>query len=124
MENFTYAAERAGRVDLVNNPAGQAAGRLTAREPAGMIVRRLAADAARVIEELGLRSPRPHERGRDRHGRRSARGDRGGRCWPGGWLRRSRRAAATVSSRRFELRPEVFGHGMLEQPRVFLDLLR
>ena len=53
MEDFTYAAECAGRVDLVNNPAGQAAGRLTAREPARMIVRRLAADAARVIEELG-----------------------------------------------------------------------
>ena len=47
------AAEVAGKYELINNPAGQAAGRLTAREPARMIVRRLAADAARVIEELG-----------------------------------------------------------------------
>ena len=53
MEDFTYAAERAGRHDLVNNPAGQAAGRLTAREPARTIVQRLAAEAAQVIERLG-----------------------------------------------------------------------
>ena len=32
MDDFTYAAERAGRHDLVNNPAGQAAGRLNAQE--------------------------------------------------------------------------------------------
>jgi NAD(P)H-dependent flavin oxidoreductase YrpB (nitropropane dioxygenase family) len=50
--DFSHAAEVAGRHDLIGNPAGQAVGLLDAYEPAAVIARRLAAEAAEVIERL------------------------------------------------------------------------
>jgi NAD(P)H-dependent flavin oxidoreductase YrpB (nitropropane dioxygenase family) len=52
MDDFTYAAEVAGRHELVNNPAGQAAGMLDRYEPAAVIAQRLATQAVEVIERL------------------------------------------------------------------------
>ena len=52
MDDFTYAAERSGRPDLVQNPAGQIAGMLDRHEPAATIVRRLVDEAVAVIGDL------------------------------------------------------------------------
>ncbi len=52
MDDFVTSAEAQGRLDLVNNPAGQAAGRLTAVRSAGEIVRSLVAEAEEVIGRL------------------------------------------------------------------------
>ena len=52
MDDLTYAAEQAGRYEVINNPAGQVAGMLSRVEPAAVIVRRMADQAAEVIERL------------------------------------------------------------------------
>lgn len=52
MDDFTHAAEAAGQYGLINNPAGQIAGMLSEYEPAAEIARRLADEAAAVIESL------------------------------------------------------------------------
>jgi NAD(P)H-dependent flavin oxidoreductase YrpB (nitropropane dioxygenase family) len=51
-EDFLNAARHAGRLDLVSNPAGQAAGMLSAVRPAAAILRDLTEGAERRIAEL------------------------------------------------------------------------
>jgi NAD(P)H-dependent flavin oxidoreductase YrpB (nitropropane dioxygenase family) len=50
--DFLAAAERAGRTDLLNNPAGQAGGRLRAIRPAREIFETLVREAIEVLEGL------------------------------------------------------------------------
>jgi NAD(P)H-dependent flavin oxidoreductase YrpB (nitropropane dioxygenase family) len=64
MDDFVTSAEAQGRLELVNNPAGQAAGRLTAIRSAGDIVRSLVEEAEEVIGRLAGRSARRQVRGR------------------------------------------------------------
>ena len=52
MEDFVYAAEKAGRFDLTNNPAGQVGGMLTERKPAARIMEELVTGAAEVLQGL------------------------------------------------------------------------
>jgi NAD(P)H-dependent flavin oxidoreductase YrpB (nitropropane dioxygenase family) len=51
-EDFLHAARQSGRLDLVSNPAGQAAGMLHAVRPAREILRDLAEGASRRIADL------------------------------------------------------------------------
>jgi nitronate monooxygenase len=64
MDDFVTSAEAQGRLELVNNPAGQAAGRLTAIRSAGDIVRSLVEEAEEVIGMLAGQSARRQVRGR------------------------------------------------------------
>jgi nitronate monooxygenase len=52
-EDFLHAARRAGRLDLVSNPAGQVAGMLREVRPAAEILRELVEGAERSIARLG-----------------------------------------------------------------------
>lgn len=52
MDDFVVAAQRAGRWDLVNNPAGQVTGALHEIRPAAQIVASLVAEAETVLHEL------------------------------------------------------------------------
>jgi nitronate monooxygenase len=52
MDDFVYSAEKAGRYDLMNNPAGQIAGMLTDHMPAAAIVQRLVDEAVEVIAHM------------------------------------------------------------------------
>ena len=55
MEDFVHAAEKAGRFELTNNPAGQIGGMLTERKPAARIMQELvegAVDALRTLQDL------------------------------------------------------------------------
>lgn len=58
MDDFTVAAEAAGRWDLVSSPAGQAVGLLAAHEPAADIVHRLRREAVEAIDRLAARGGR------------------------------------------------------------------
>jgi nitronate monooxygenase len=49
MEDFLNAARKAGRLDLVNNPAGQIAGMVKKSKPAAEIVQYMVSDAQRVL---------------------------------------------------------------------------
>ena len=52
MDDFSAAAERAGRWDLVNNPAGQIAGLVKTLRPAAEIMADMVSGAVEVIESL------------------------------------------------------------------------
>ena len=52
MDDFVAAAEAAGRIDLMNNPAGQIGGMLTERRPAAAIVQAMADEARNVLTRL------------------------------------------------------------------------
>lgn len=52
MDDLVYAAERAQRLDLVNNPAGQVAGMLRGRRPARQIIEDLVAGALEQLDRL------------------------------------------------------------------------
>jgi nitronate monooxygenase len=52
MDDFVYSAQRAGRYDLMNNPAGQIAGMLTDHVPAAAIVKRMVDEAIVVIASM------------------------------------------------------------------------
>ena len=52
VEDFVAAAERAGRYELTNNPAGQIAGMLTERKPAAQIMDELIQGAVEVLQGL------------------------------------------------------------------------
>ena len=58
MADFVEAAQRAGRFELINNPAGQAAGMLKERMPAARIMDELVQGAVEVVQRLqGLTAP-------------------------------------------------------------------
>ena len=50
MDDFSEAASRAGRFDLVRNPAGQVAGMLRGVRPAAQIVNELVTQAAETLQ--------------------------------------------------------------------------
>ena len=52
MEDFVHAAERAGRFELTNNPAGQIGGMLNERKPAAQIMNELVQGAVDVLGQL------------------------------------------------------------------------
>jgi NAD(P)H-dependent flavin oxidoreductase YrpB (nitropropane dioxygenase family) len=52
MDDFNEAAARAGRWDLVSNPAGQVAGRVRERKPAARIVAELVEGAIEAVDRL------------------------------------------------------------------------
>jgi hypothetical protein len=52
MDDFVAAAEAAGQIQLMNNPAGQIGGMLTERRPAAAIVRSMVEGAREVLEQL------------------------------------------------------------------------
>ena len=52
MQDFVEAARKAGRYDLVNNPAGQVAGMVTVRKPAAQIMGELVEGATDVLQSL------------------------------------------------------------------------
>ena len=52
MQDFVEAAEKAGRFDLTNNPAGQTAGMVNERKPAAQIMEDLVHEAVDVLEGL------------------------------------------------------------------------
>jgi nitronate monooxygenase len=55
-EPIQRAAREAGRIDLIRNAGGQAAGMVAAKRPAGEIVREMAAQAAEVLSQLPVRT--------------------------------------------------------------------
>ena len=55
-EPIQRAAREAGRIDLIRNAGGQAAGMIDAKRPAGEIVRAMAAQAAEVLGALPSRT--------------------------------------------------------------------
>jgi NAD(P)H-dependent flavin oxidoreductase YrpB (nitropropane dioxygenase family) len=57
MDDFTAAAEAAGRRDLINNPSGQIGGMLTHRRPAREIVREMVEGAEAVLNQLDALRP-------------------------------------------------------------------
>jgi NAD(P)H-dependent flavin oxidoreductase YrpB (nitropropane dioxygenase family) len=56
MDDLVEAAERGGHPELINHPAGQAAGLIREHEPAAAIVRRMAEEAATTIDRLAGRA--------------------------------------------------------------------
>ncbi len=52
MADFSAAAERAGRHDLVFTPSGQAAGLLSESKPAAQIMKELVVEAVSVLEAM------------------------------------------------------------------------
>ncbi|MFN8533162.1 MAG: nitronate monooxygenase [Dehalococcoidia bacterium] len=52
MDDFVAAAEAAGRIDLINSPAGQIGGMLTERRPAAAIVQSMVDEAVAVVGRL------------------------------------------------------------------------
>ncbi|GIW08087.1 MAG: monooxygenase [Dehalococcoidia bacterium] len=52
MDDFVAAAEAAGRIELINNPAGQAGGLLRSRRPAADIVQSMVEEAQAILRRL------------------------------------------------------------------------
>jgi nitronate monooxygenase len=52
MDDFVFAAQQAGRWDLANNPAGQAAGALNKIRPAAEIVASMVTEAEQVLNQM------------------------------------------------------------------------